>query len=70
MILYTYFDKENGGGDEEEENADLEYEICGKVIHPETHDDASSLDAENFSNDNQSDHEEKPHHNPMEKSKL
>ena len=57
-------------GDDNEEKADVEDGIHGEVVHPETDDDASSLDADNFSNYNHPYHDDKPHQNPMKKIKI
>ena len=57
-------------GDDNEEKADVEDDIHGEVVHPETDDDASSLDADTFSKDHHPDHDNKPHHNPMKKIKI
>ena len=45
------------------------YNKVGRV-HPETDDDASSLDVDNFSYDNHPDHVDKPHQNPTKKVKI
>lgn len=64
-IVHPRFDNENCGGNEEEEKANVEDDICGNAIHPEIDDDASYLDEENFSNSNHPDHEKKPHQKPI-----
>ena len=64
------FSHETDGSDENEEKADVEDDIHGKVIHPETDDGASSLNVDSFSNYNHSYHEEKSDQNSMKKIKI